>query len=147
MNPLFHLIAVSPVVFILYPEIGLINSLFLFVGGWLFDIDHYLYCIFKHKNFSLKDCYNFHSPYAKEKDLLHIFHVIEFYIFIFIIGIFVTPFIYLFLGLMYHQIFDLSKIIYFKIKKDPRLKNARAISLIMWIRRHSPSNSTKLKTL
>lgn len=135
MNPLIHILLISPVCYFLYPYIGLINAIFLFLGGWAFDIDHYFYCIFKHKNFSLKDCYKFHSPYSKEKDLLHIFHVIEFYILVFIIGLFVEPVLYLFFGLVYHFLFDLiNKYI---IKKKYKLNyNLRAFSLIMWLRRH-----------
>ena len=143
MIPLIHIIAILPLVFILYSYIGLINTIFLFLGGWAFEIDHYLYCIIKHKDFSLKHCYDFHHPFAKEKDLLHIFHVVEFYILVFIIGLFIEPVMYLFYGLVYHISFDFIKGIYLKYyKKDPRANNSRALSLIMWLKRHSLQNKT-----
>lgn len=137
MNIPFHLIAILPLCYILYPSIGLISTLFLFFGGWVFDIDHYLYCIVKHKSFSLKKCYEFHHPWAKEKDLLHIFHTFEFYLLVFIIGLFVKEIFYLFIGLVYHITFDFIKVGYTKYyKKDPRADNCRARSIIMWLRRH-----------
>ena len=140
MNLLIHLIAILPIVYYLYPSIGLINSIFLFMGGWISDIDHYLYCIFKHRNFSFKKCYEFHMPFAKEKDVLHIFHIAEFYILTLIIGLFIEPFLYLFYGLLYHLIFDLIKLAYLKYyAKDPRADQGRAYSLIMWLRRHYTS--------
>lgn len=127
MNPLFHILVILPLVYYLYPQIGFLNSLFLFLGGWVFDIDHYLYCIFKHKNFSLKDCYKFHTPFAKEKDLLHIFHVAEFYLLILVIGLFVKSVLYLLFGLIYHLIFDFIKLAYLKYYvKEPRANNGRA---------------------
>ncbi len=147
MTPLFHILITLPLCYILYPEIGIINTVFLFFGGWAFDVDHYLYCIFKHKNFSLRDCYNFHHPFAKEKDLLHIFHVIEFYLLILIIGIFIKPILWAFFGLFYHILFDIINICYYKINRNPHADNCRARSLFRWLKRHSPSNSTKLKTL
>ena len=138
MNLLFHILAVSPLVYYLYPQIGFINSLFLFLGGWAFDVDHYLYCIFKHRNFSLGDCYKFHTPFAKEKDLLHIFHVIEFYLLVLAIGLFVQPALYLFFGLVYHISLDFIKNGYLKFyKRDPRANNCRAYSLILWLKRHN----------
>lgn len=144
MIPLIHIILTLPITYILYPYIGLINVIFFFLGGWAFDVDHYLYCIFKHKNFSLKDCYEFHHPFAKEKDLLHIFHVIEFYLLILIIGLFIQPILWLFLGLLYHISFDFIKGAYLKYyKKDPRAYNTRAKSLIMWLRRRVPKRIPK----
>lgn len=136
MIPLIHILAILPWCYILYPSIGLINTLFLFLGGWAFDVDHYLYCIFKHKNFSLKACYDFHHPFAKERDVLEIFHTFEFYLIVFIIGLYIEPVLYLFIGLVYHILFDFAKLGYYKYKKDPRTDNCRAISLIMWLRRH-----------
>lgn len=137
MFPLIHIIAILPIVYYLYPSIGLVNSLFLFIGGWASDIDHYLYCIFKHKNFSLKKCYEFHTPFAKEKDVLHIFHVAEFYVLILIIGWFIEPILYLFYGLLSHLILDLIRLVYLKYyAKDPRADHGRAYSLIMWLRRN-----------
>ncbi|MBS3155195.1 hypothetical protein J4404_01715 [Candidatus Woesearchaeota archaeon] len=138
MNIPFHLLTVMPLCYFLYPYIGLVNTIFLFLGGWAFDIDHYFYCIVKHKSFSLKKCYEFHHPWSKEKDLLHIFHTIEFYLLVLIIGLFVEPVLYLFFGLIYHISFDFMQIGYLRYyKKDyEKTSNCRAHSLIMWLRRH-----------
>lgn len=136
MNPLFHFLITIPFCYIIYPFIGPVNTALVFFGGWIFDFDHYLYCIFKHKNFSVIDCWRFHSPFAKEKDLLHVFHTIEFYVLILIISFYIEAIGFLFIGLIYHQLFDIIKLIYLKIKKEPRANNCRAASLIMWLKRH-----------
>lgn len=152
MLPTLHILFTLPLCFILYNyfHVSLFNVLIVFFSAWLFDVDHYLYCIFKHKSFSLKKCYEFHKPFPrKERDLLHIFHTIEFYILIGILGIFSEIFFFVFIGLIYHILFDIIHNTYLKyVKKVKDMWKMRAFSLIMWLRRHySPSKLTKLKTL
>lgn len=70
---------------ILWPFIGL-YSLWTIVGGFLIDFDHYLYAGFKWKMWNLKESYRFQMNWLKQKGnkdgrILHIFHTIEFWIF------------------------------------------------------------------
>ncbi|MFA5175720.1 MAG: hypothetical protein WC413_00455 [Candidatus Nanoarchaeia archaeon] len=152
MIPLIHILVTLPFCFILYNyfDVSLINTLIIFFSAWIFDIDHYLWCIFHNKSFSLKKCYEYHSPHPrKDRDLLHIFHTIEFHILILALSFFSEIFLCVIIGIAYHMLFDLVNAIYMKqVKGVTEVWNMRAISLIMWLKRHySPSKSTKLKTL
>jgi len=137
MNISIHLITSTILTIVLFPFLG-IYSLWILVGGYLIDLDHYLWTIFRLKSFSLKKSYNYHLNRCEkenyEKDLLHIFHTIEFYIFMLIASIILYNQKFLFymstitlLGMIFHITLDITD-----LTKKKRL-NARAISLIMWI--------------
>ena len=126
----------------IYPFFKL-YSLWILVGGFLIDFDHYLWSMFKQKTFSLKKSYYYHLHRSEkknyDKDLLHLFHTIEFWIFM-ILASFISyktnnnflfyMFSITFLGMVLHLSLDFSQ-----LTKRKRL-DARAISLIMWIKRN-----------
>ncbi|MDP3917455.1 MAG: hypothetical protein Q8Q42_04195 [Nanoarchaeota archaeon] len=142
MNISVHLITSLILAAILYPFIGL-YSLWIIVGGYLIDFDHLLWTMYRLKSISIKKSYfyhyNRHKKKGYEKDLLHIFHTVEFWIFMILASIIsyrlnLTFFYYMFLitfaGMILHLVLDFISL----IKKDHL--NARAISLIMWIKRN-----------
>jgi hypothetical protein len=141
MNISFHFISSIPLIAVLYPFFGDYTFL-IFIGSFLIDFDHYLWSVVKFKNLSLKKSYQYHksihSPH-KERDVLHIFHTIEFLILMVITTIilfklnqifFYKSFLMISLGIIYHQLFDFGSLI------KHHCRHPRAISLIAWIRRH-----------
>ncbi|MDP7506794.1 MAG: hypothetical protein QF362_05140 [Candidatus Woesearchaeota archaeon] len=99
--------------------------LYLFIGGFLIDFDHYLYYIIKFRSLNLKKA----SKYFLKpglKDVLVIFHTFEFMI---VFTLFCLYFnLYLLLtGYLIHNILD-----YIYLYKH-NFFNRRASSLLMWI--------------
>ena len=141
MNISIHLITSTILTLILYPFLGP-YTIGILVGGYLIDFDHYLLTILKIKTFSIKKSYKFHYKRTEkknyERDLLHIFHTTEFFIFMFLASIFfyITQqkfffyiFTTIFLGMLFHITLDITDM----FKKN--IFDARAISIILWIKR------------
>ena len=125
---------------ILYPFVGL-YSLWVLVGGILIDFDHFLYTLVKFQNWSLTFSYEYHDDRLTDKyerDVLHIFHTVEFWIFMIVAAIicyaanwtfFFWMFTLTFAGMALHLLLDFIDLV--RIKKF----DARAISLIRWLKR------------
>ena len=142
MNVSVHFITSLILATSIYFQIG-IYSIWIMVGGWLIDFDHYIWTIYKLKSLSLKESYyyhfNRHTDCNYEKDLLHIFHTYEFWIFMILATIISSKmnnlfFYYMFLitsiGMLLHLSLDFTM----TIRK--KHLDARAISLIRWIKRN-----------
>ena len=143
MNVIVHLLTSVVLSFILFPFFGY-HSLWAIVGGFLIDFDHYLYYVFKFKNLSLKKAYVYHDNIYKRitkvHDILHIFHTIEFWIFMLLVMILsytynVKFIFYMFLitllGMFLHIILDIVH----QLKNDAF--HERAFSLIGWLKRRN----------
>lgn len=141
MNIKVHFITSLILTIVVYFFIGF-HSLWIIVGGFLIDFDHYLWSVYSTRNFSLKKSYNYHFDRHKQKnydkDLLHIFHTWEFCLVILagVISSYVsslTFFFYMFsmvlLGMILHISLDLTN-----LNKLKHL-DARAISLFAWLNR------------
>jgi len=97
---------------IFYPEFGW-ETLSILIGGVLIDVDHYLWYIFKFKNFDLFRCYTYFIFDIRKmhwKDILGsilIFHTIEFLALSVFLS-FYSDFALLFtIGLIGHYILDM----------------------------------------
>ncbi len=122
MLPKFHFftgLIFSIILFLIFPEINLIAALIIFLSSYLIDADHYLYYVFKKKDFSLKRAYKWfiekHYKYKKSSveernkfsSIPLIFHGVEFLILLFILGFFVSEYFYFVLiGVSLHLFFD-----------------------------------------
>lgn len=104
------------------PEIKFYNILLLFLASVLIDFDHYAVSVFKTGKISLKDSFVYHKDMQKieEKEYkkgikrkgdFHLFHTIEFHILIGVIGIFFSPFFYIFIGMVFHSLTDVFSLI------------------------------------
>ena len=125
----------------LFPLLGW-HSLWAFVGGFLIDFDHYLYSFMKFKDTSIAKSYKYHAemtPENYEKDMLHLFHTVEFWIFMLVgaaVGIWLesrfifSMFLVTFMGMVLHVMLDMVS-----MTKDKML-DGRAHSLIKWWKRH-----------
>jgi len=127
MLPIVHLFAGLMLTGMLFPFIG-ISSLLILFATYFIDVDHYFYCVFKHRIYSLKECISFHKK-DLGRDELHIFHTIEFWILLAIASIYSTFFLLISIGIFYHLAFDFLNIHIYS------LYNRRTFSLYTWIRR------------
>ncbi|MBT4057951.1 hypothetical protein HN992_01870 [Candidatus Woesearchaeota archaeon] len=143
MNVSVHFITSLILSLFLYPYLGL-YALWILVGGWLIDFDHYLWTLFRLKTLSLKKSYHYHFDRHKDKhyerDLLHLFHTGEFWLFMILSSItsyyFNQKFLFYmftitFLGMILHLSLDFTLL--FRKKHT----DARAISIIAWIKRRN----------
>jgi len=142
MNISIHLATSIIVTIVLWPFLSW-YSLWIIVGGFLIDVDHYLYAGFKWKMWNLKESYHYQKEKLKQEakkngEILHIFHTIEFWIFMivmaylsyqkewtFLFYIFTVTFV----GMILHLILDGIYALYAK-----RL-GERTISLIWWLKK------------
>ena len=117
---------------ILYPTFSWI-VIFIFIGGVLIDIDHYINHAFRYKNLKLSDCYNHYivtnkkNSYHKNIGILLIFHTIEFIILMSLLSFYSNIILMATIGLLTHFIMDL---IYTFSIHDRLVAN---YSLISWI--------------
>ena len=131
LHALFALIFAA----VLYQFIG-IYSIIVFLSGFVFDIDHYIYYATKKRDFNFMNGYFYHVPGSKvhepHNDCLHIFHTWEIWLLLFILTFLIHEiFLFVLIGLLFHMIFDWG---YLLFRKDEM--NARAWSLIGWISRN-----------
>ena len=121
MFPKNHIIAgaiFSILLLITFPEIGWINALIVFLSSVLIDIDHYLYYIYKKKDWNLKRAYWW---FVNQKDIflrlnikqrksfkeaIFIFHGIEFWLVLILLVFLNKIFIFILLGISIHMILD-----------------------------------------
>ena len=119
---------------VFYPIYG-INSFFIFAGGVLIDIDHYLWYTIKFKKYGLKECYEYCATGTMKDNWKHaigslfVFHNIEFLILSIALS-FYFPWALMFtIGLLSHYLLDLIWHIH-RVKKP-----THALSFIIWLMR------------
>lgn len=126
MLPRWHIIlgalfAIS--LYYIFPSIKVTGILLIFLSSFLIDFDHYAAAAIKLKEFRIGRILEYHrikGIQSKEerkrgirvKGDFHIFHTIEFHLLVLVIGLFFTPFLYVFIGMLFHSIVDLISIGY-----------------------------------
>jgi len=120
MRPKWHILIgafVSLILFFVF-DIGLFYSSIVFLASFLIDVDHYLYYLYKKKDFSLKNSYNYFIEKEKEgfsmskksrdehKRTQFIFHGIEFWLLLYLLGNFSVIFYFILLGIGIHMVLD-----------------------------------------
>ena len=139
MYPSVHILTSLILALVLYPYFGL-YSIVIFLAGFLIDIDHYFEYVARTGNLSPFKAYKEGIEFAKKcyklrkslrKDILHIFHVVEFYALIAILAIYSKFFLSIFIAITFHIILDIVALTYRNAIK------ARAHSLIGWLIRHT----------
>ena len=111
MLPKYHALLgfiFSAIVFLIFPQIKLIGALIIFLSSFLIDVDHYLYYIIIKKDFSLKNAYNYHLDIRNnnKKGKIRLFHTAEFLIVLLILSFFYKPLLFVFIGFIFHLLFD-----------------------------------------
>jgi len=123
---LFFGVLFALILFVIFPQIGLIGFLLIVSSTVLIDVDHYLYYVYKKKDWSLKNAYKWHIdcgklylnlPKKKQQDIclgISFLHGIEMMVILFIIFLyFKSPFfLFILTGFVFHQSLDLIEIVY-----------------------------------
>lgn len=115
----------SLILFLFIPKIKLIGVAIIFLSSVLIDTDHYIYYIFKEKNFNLKKAIKYFVNAREKKKKLkssekkkyysgwNFLHGIEFLILLFVLGIFISKYFFLIsIGVTFHLFLDLIEQIY-----------------------------------
>jgi hypothetical protein len=87
MRPIWHLLASSVIVLGVFPVYGYWAFL-AYISGFLIDADHYIYWVFKFKNFNLIENYKYCAKKDRPpvNDMIHIFHLLEFWVIVGVVG-------------------------------------------------------------
>ncbi|MBS3158001.1 hypothetical protein J4206_01810 [Candidatus Woesearchaeota archaeon] len=109
MYPYQHFISCIILSIVLWPFFGTL-SLLCFIGGFLVDIDHNLWYMYKHKTWNGFKAYPHYIKAARKKERVGkcfmIFHTIEFFIILVILSFFYMSIVLVLLGLILHWILD-----------------------------------------
>ena len=106
MDPEPHLIISIIIASILLPVFGYF-SLLAIVGGFLIDVDHYIWYVLKKKDISLKRCIDYHYSEVANLRVMHFNHTIEAGIVLAVLSIYINELIPLFIGFIAHMLADL----------------------------------------
>ena len=111
MDASVHLVTSLVLAALLYPLFGWLAVLVL-VSGFMIDIDHYFWYVYKTKDFSFKGCYGFYMnivhkmDYGELKNSFLVFHTIEPVIAIIFLSFFSKIFLIILSGLLLHFALD-----------------------------------------
>ncbi|HLC53790.1 MAG TPA: hypothetical protein VJK03_04555 [Candidatus Nanoarchaeia archaeon] len=100
------------------PRIPLAYLALTFAASVLIDFDHYVCAAYRERTLSFKKALKYHRLQArameqkerrglKPRSDFHLFHTLEFHVLIGVLGIFIVPFFYLFIGMVFHSLLDL----------------------------------------
>ena len=83
------------------------------MGGVFIDIDHYFWYVYKFRKFGIIKAYKFHKnkPFLG-KDVIHIFHTVEFIVLCAILSFFSAIVLTFTIGLVTHIILDIASVRY-----------------------------------
>jgi hypothetical protein len=130
MLPKWHLLfgAIFSLILYLLFSITIFQASLIFLSSVLIDFDHYLWAIKRKKYFSLKEVYLWNKNLPKKhKPIMHIFHSIEFIVFIAILSFYFDFFLFILIGIVFHSLLDIIELIY-----EKRI-NCREFSLIRFL--------------
>lgn len=125
MLPRWHILLgaiLTVIIWLIIPGINMLYLALIFLASFLIDFDHYLCAVMKTGRIELRDAFQYHNELRKQYDIehkkgirkrgdFHLFHTLEFHALIAILGIFWTPFFYVFIGMVFHSLMDLVYII------------------------------------
>jgi len=125
MLPRWHILfgaLFSIFVFIMFPETNFIYLLLLFLSSFLIDFDHYIVAVRKTGSLSLFRAFEYHEKAGRIADReharglrnkgdFHLFHTVEFIIFVGLLGLLWVGFFYIFIGMVFHSLLDLTSLI------------------------------------
>ncbi|MBI5398613.1 hypothetical protein HZB03_04060 [Candidatus Woesearchaeota archaeon] len=136
-----HFVVSAVIAAVLYPFFGWL-SVFIIVGGFLIDADHYLWIILSKKALSLKSAYNYHKQYQHRNDyILNVCHTIEFSAIVVVLAVQYTFAALFSLGFFLHLLLDRIHAIRYSRRYNKAFrffwfndqKGRRAFSLLHWI--------------
>jgi len=105
MNISVHLTTSFVLSAILYPFYGPI-SLIAVIGGYLIDVDHWMWYVYKTHDLSIKRSYWWYVDKKYKPPVLNIFHTVEVWLIAFVISLYWIPGFIITLGMYMHLILD-----------------------------------------
>jgi len=115
MLPKFHILfgaIFSLLIFYLF-QITIFQASLILLSSVLIDFDHYMFGAVRKKTLKLKRLYFWHKALGRtHKTMMHIFHSIEFIIFIVILSFYFNFFLFILIGMVFHSILDIFDLIY-----------------------------------
>src|SRR3989344_2713644 len=108
MNISMHFLVSLFISIVLFPVFGYYSLIMVIAGGVIIDIDHYFWYACKYRKFGLIRAYKFYlNKHFAEKNVLHIFHSIEFLLLCTILSFFSVIILLFTVGLIVHNILDM----------------------------------------
>ena len=110
-----------------FPKIGFIGFFIILASTVLIDVDHYLYYVYKKKDWNLKNAFNWYIQGGKkfnempknQRENIYfgicIFHGIEFIIILFAFSFHFISLLFIIVGFVFHELLDLIESIQKKI--------------------------------
>jgi len=104
---------------LLFPQIGIIGAALIFASSVLIDVDHYIWYIFRKKDYSLKHAYDWHVRMEKKyfslpkkkrnrvRGSFCFLHGVEIIILLFLLSIWSKIFFYIAIGFSFHILLDI----------------------------------------
>lgn len=94
----------------------------VFLSSIFIDLDHYFCGVTRTKRWNLFHVFDYHKQMEikqqqekkkgiRRKGDFHLFHTIEFHALIGLLGIFWSPFFYIFIGMLFHSLLDVFSLI------------------------------------
>jgi len=117
MVPKWHILFGFVFAYIVYwfTSITIFEASLIFLASVLIDFDHYLWIIKRKGYFNLKKAYYWHKKLPKKhKSIMHIFHSIEFILFIGALSFYFNFLFFILIGIIFHSILDILDLIYDK---------------------------------
>lgn len=126
MLPRWHIVLgaiFTIVLWLLVPTLSWQYLSLVFLSSFLIDFDHYLASVMKTNKWSLNESFKYHDKLiAREKKEItqglrkksdfHFFHTVEFHALIGILGFFISPLFFIFLGMTFHSLLDVISMSY-----------------------------------
>jgi len=107
--------------FILFPKIGMLGFLIIFLSSVLIDVDHYLVYIFHCGDFSLKKayvCLKTRRPIKENWRFIMFLHGIEIFIILALVSLVSRIFLFILIGFLFHFSLDIISEFYDKTIKE-----------------------------
>ena len=113
MLPRWHILygaILTAVLWFLIPGIDYLYLALFFLASFLIDFDHYLKAVARTKKIGLFNALRYYRDkkheFSRRKEM-HIFHTIEFHVFVGLLGLTWIGFFYIFMGMIVHSLIDL----------------------------------------
>lgn len=130
MLPKWHILfgAIFSLIIFYFFQITIFQASLIFLSSILIDFDHYMFGAIRNKTLNLKKLYFWHKALGKKhKPIMHIFHSLEFLVFIAILSFYFDFFLFILIGIIFHSVLDVIDLFFTK-----RI-NCREFSLIRFL--------------
>lgn len=126
MYPKWHILwgaVFTALIWFFSQEISLLYLALIFIASFLIDFDHYVVAVKKTNKLSLKSALDYHELQAaktekeakkgiRRRGQFHIFHTIEFFILVALLGFIWEGFFFVLIGIIFHSLLDMGYLLY-----------------------------------